>query len=321
MEAVEQARDHGRRFLDRRPRRHAHDQLVESALERRPAELALGHGHGHVDLVRGAGERDSLDFAGASARGEDADHGQPLFVDLQRTAHRGLEAEQLAAHAVADDAHLREGLFVARAEEPALAHGQLDELRVVVGDADHLGLRAAFGRQDLPGLDLDLGDHALDAGHGVADGVGVAERQARALAPDLLLFVVAVEDLVLDEHVAQAHGVDGLQGLPLGPGADREHGDDRSRAEDDAEGGEHRAQAVAAQALDARAQGLVDLDHGGASAGPAAAPAAFGRAGLREGSRRATWSPGRTPFSTTIRETLLRPTVTSTGTKSPPSRR
>src|SRR5207245_1758570 len=69
------------------------------------------------DLVRGAGERDSLDLAGASARGEDADHGQPLFVDLQRTPHRGLEAEQLAAHAVADDAHLREGLFVARPEE------------------------------------------------------------------------------------------------------------------------------------------------------------------------------------------------------------
>src|SRR5206468_4934830 len=147
------------------------------------------------------------------------------------------------------------------------------------------------------------------------------ERQARALAPDLLLLVVAVEDLVLDEHVAQAHGVDGFQGLALGPGSDREHGDDRARAEDDAEGGENRAQAVAAQALDARAQGFVDLDHRGASAGPAAAPAPFTGLALSEGSRSATWSPGRTPFSTTIRDTLLRPTVTSTGTKSPPSRR
>ena len=64
--------------------------------------------------------------------------------------------------------------------------------------------------------------------------------------------VLAVEALVLHHHVAQAHRVDDLEGLALGPRADREHRDHGAHAEDDPEHREERAQRVVAQALEAR---------------------------------------------------------------------
>src|SRR5207249_9197920 len=119
------------------------------------------------------------------------------------------------------------------------------------------------------------------------------------------LFFFQAEDGIRDRNVTGvqtcalpiSHGVDRLQGLPLGPGADGQHGDDRAGAEDDPQRREHRAQPVAAQALDARAEGFADIDHRAASVGGPAAPAPAGDAALRDGSRSAMRSPERSPSS------------------------
>ena len=317
VEPVEQRRDDRGRLLHRRPRGHAHHELVERGLERRPAEAPLGRGHRQVDVVAGALEGDTLDLLLAPAALEDAHHGQPLVVHLQRPAERGLEAEEVAPHPVADHADRGVGVLVRAVEEAALAQRELHEGGVVRGDAEDARLRPPARREDLPGLHLDLRHHPLDPGHGVADRLRVPGREAGRLPPDLLELVLAVEPLVLHHHVAQAHRVDDLEGLALGAGPDREHGDDRAHPEDDPEHGQERAQRVVAQALEARAERLARVDHFPASPPEAAGP----RARFSVGSRSAITSPAASPESSTTREMLCRPITISTGENLPPSRR
>ena len=89
------------------------------------AELALGHRDRQVDVVLGGGQGDALHLA----RRRRAGASTPTTVSQVSLIFSGrpraaIEAEQLAAHAVADHADLGVGLLVALVEEAALAQGQ-----------------------------------------------------------------------------------------------------------------------------------------------------------------------------------------------------
>ena len=298
----------------------ADDEIVERCLQRRSVEFPARRRHGQVDLARRRPELNALERRCAAFVLEHAHHRQPNVVDLEIASQRRSVAEQLAPHAGTDHADLGVASLVQRIEEPSLGKAEPRDLGLTGRHAVDGGFRLGGRREHLVGLDLESRDDQVDAGNRVLNRLGIAPRQSLRLLPDLLELLV-LHFLRAEDHVAQPESLYHFERLPFRPGADRQHRDHRSDAEDHPEHGQRRPELVGREVVE-RAFERFREGHrapGSAAAEPPAA-AGWSSPATAKGSRRAISSPTASPCSTTTRPTAAGPTVTSAGTNSLPTR-
>jgi len=179
MDALEQPPDgHGAR-LHGAVGVELHDDLVEGRPQRRPVELANRRSYRNVDLGRGGTDIDALELTATTEIFEDADDLEPDVVDLQSSAERRPDSEQVPAHGITHHGNLRVALLVETIEEPSLDDPQTRQPVLVPRHAENTRRCTAADRHDLVTGDLDPWHRQLNTRDAVANDTGIAQRDTQ----------------------------------------------------------------------------------------------------------------------------------------------
>ena len=182
--------------------------------------------------------------AALSLGGEQPDDGERNLAEAHPFAHRRGLAEEFARHGLAEQSDLGARTRVALAEGLARHHLPVAHREVVRRDSEHLsrpvaragdGLGAGPHHRRDPSQQRRVGGQAL----------GVVESQRGRRSGAALHAAELRRARHHGEHVATEAGDLALDAL-LRASPDRDHHDDRGDADDDAQGGEETAQAIAA---------------------------------------------------------------------------